>query len=128
MPAEHSSRGSNGAALAASFRPLASADPLLLLQQLMARSKCRLRVVLALILAVACRLLTPLPGTNPVVTYDANGLITTGRALQPSDLPAPSGGELGAVKAGAGINIAADGTSFTKPDWYCAWHVYQADR
>ena len=53
---------------------------------------------------------TVAPGTNPVVTYDANGLITAGRALQPSDLPAPSGGELGAVKAGAGINIAADGT------------------
>ena len=53
---------------------------------------------------------TVAPATNPVVTYDGNGLITSGRALQPSDLPAPSGGELGAVKAGAGINIAADGT------------------
>ena len=55
---------------------------------------------------------TVAPGTNPVVTYDGNGLITAGRALQPSDLPAPSGGGVipGAVKAGPGINIAADGT------------------
>ena len=53
---------------------------------------------------------TVAPDTKAVVTYDANGLITAGRDLQPSDLPAPSGGELGAVKAGAGINIAADGT------------------
>ena len=52
---------------------------------------------------------TVAPGTNPVVTYDGNGLITAGRALQPSDLPPAAGGELGAV-AGPGINIAADGT------------------
>ena len=48
---------------------------------------------------------TVAPGTNPVVTYDGNGLITAGRALQPSDLPAPSGGELGAVKAGPGSTL-----------------------
>lgn len=53
---------------------------------------------------------TVAPDTKAVITYDANGLVTAGRDLQPSDLPAPSGGELGAVKAGAGINIAADGT------------------
>jgi hypothetical protein len=50
------------------------------------------------------------PGTNPVVTYDSHGLITAGRALQNSDLPAPNAGELGAVKAGDGIDIAGDGT------------------
>ena len=49
-------------------------------------------------------------GTNPVVTYDSHGLITSGRALQNSDLPAPAGGEIGGVKAGNGITIAADGT------------------
>ena len=50
------------------------------------------------------------PGTNPVVTYDSHGLITAGRALQNSDLPAPSAGGIGGVKAGDGITIVADGT------------------
>lgn len=50
------------------------------------------------------------PATNPVVTYDGKGLITSGRALQSSDMPPPAAGGLGAVKAGSGIAIAADGT------------------
>ena len=49
-------------------------------------------------------------GTNPVVTYNEHGLITAGRPLNNGDLPAPAAGELGAVKAGAGITITGDGT------------------
>ena len=48
--------------------------------------------------------------THAVVQYDKNGLITSGRDLQPGDLPAPSGDNPGAVKAGNGITIAPDGT------------------
>ena len=104
--------GSNGGGAGpAAFRPLASAD--LPVATTAANGAVNvppaggLGVDLAGGLSIAN---TVAPGTNPVVTYDGNGLITAGRALQPSDLPAPSGGELGAVKAGAGINIAADGT------------------
>ena len=50
------------------------------------------------------------PNTHAVVQYDQHGLITSGRDLLPSDLPAPANGELGAVKAGDGISISADGT------------------
>ena len=48
--------------------------------------------------------------TNPVVTYNAQGLITGGRALQGADLPVPTATDLGGVKPGTGITVTADGT------------------
>ena len=49
-------------------------------------------------------------GNHAVVSYNSHGLVTGGRDLQPGDLPAPSGGQLGGVKAGDGISISFDGT------------------
>jgi hypothetical protein len=53
---------------------------------------------------------TVTPNGFPFVNFDEHGLITSGRALSNSDLPPPALGEIGGVKAGDGINIAADGT------------------
>ena len=52
-------------------------------------------------------------GTSPVVTYDANGRVTTGRALSAADLPLATASAVGAVKPGAGLAVAADGTLAT---------------
>ena len=49
-------------------------------------------------------------GSHAFITFDSHGLVTGGRALVGTDLPAPVGGSLGAVKAGTGITIVADGT------------------
>ena len=48
--------------------------------------------------------------TSPVVSYNAQGLITSGRALQGVDLPLPTATTVGAVKAGTAITITPDGT------------------
>lgn len=50
------------------------------------------------------------PATHPVITYDANGLVTAGRGLTSSDLPSGSGSEVGAVKPGNGLSVRNDGT------------------
>jgi len=47
-------------------------------------------------------------GTNPVVTYDATGRVTAGRALSAADLPLATSSAVGAVKPGAGLTV--DGT------------------
>ena len=50
------------------------------------------------------------PATHPVITYDANGLVTAGRGLTSGDLPSGSGSEVGAVKPGNGLSVRNDGT------------------
>ena len=40
------------------------------------------------------------PATHPVITYDANGLVTAGRGLSSTDLPSGSGSEVGAAACG----------------------------
>jgi hypothetical protein len=50
------------------------------------------------------------PGTNPVVTYNSHGLITSSRALQADDLPSGNGSEVGGVKPGNGLSVRSDGT------------------
>lgn len=44
-----------------------------------------------------------------LVQYDANGLVTAGRLLQASDLPAASSGTLGAVFPGTGLQVSNEG-------------------
>ena len=48
--------------------------------------------------------------THHVVTYDAKGLITGGRVLASSDLPAATSSARGAVIPGTGLTIDASGT------------------
>ena len=47
--------------------------------------------------------------THHVVTYDAKGLITGGRAIQASDLPAATSSAKGAVVPGTGLSVDASG-------------------
>jgi hypothetical protein len=53
------------------------------------------------------------PDTNPVVTYNAQGIVTTGRALTGADLPLSSATTVGGVKTGSGLSVSADGTLST---------------
>jgi hypothetical protein len=48
--------------------------------------------------------------THGVVTYDAKGLITDGRAILSSDLPAATISAKGAVIPGTGLSVEGDGT------------------
>ena len=52
---------------------------------------------------------TVLPATKPKVTYDANGHVTSGADLEPSDLPLATASEVGAVKI-VGPTLTVDGT------------------
>jgi hypothetical protein len=47
--------------------------------------------------------------THSVVTYDAKGLVTGGRAIQGADLPIATAGANGAVQPGTGLTITAGG-------------------
>ena len=53
---------------------------------------------------------TVIAGGNPFVNYNEHGLITSSRPLSGNDLPAPSGGNPGAVKPGEGLAVTGDGT------------------
>jgi hypothetical protein len=53
---------------------------------------------------------TTTAGTSPVVTYDAQGRVTSGRALQSVDLPLATSTAIGGVKPGDGLSVASDGT------------------
>ena len=50
------------------------------------------------------------PGTNPVITYDGHGLVTSSRALTGDDLPSGNGSEVGGVRPGNGLSVRSDGT------------------
>lgn len=52
---------------------------------------------------------TVLPATKPKVTYDANGHVTNGADLDPSDLPLATASDVGAVKV-VGPTLSVDGT------------------
>jgi hypothetical protein len=54
--------------------------------------------------------LTASPSTNHVVTYSAKGLITGGRAIISSDMPAATSGARGAVLPGSGLSVDGSGT------------------
>lgn len=49
-------------------------------------------------------------GTNYVVTYNAQGLVTGGRAIIGSDVPVATSGSVGVVAPGAGLGVNAAGT------------------
>jgi hypothetical protein len=44
-----------------------------------------------------------------VVTYDAKGLITAGRAITSADIPVATSGAVGSVRPGTGLSVTADG-------------------
>ena len=50
------------------------------------------------------------PSANHLVQYDSHGLVIGGSAIQPLDLPVSSTANVGAVKPGAGMAVATDGT------------------
>ena len=52
---------------------------------------------------------TPEAANYHVVQYDANGLITAGRALQGNDLPAATAVSVGVVSPGAGLSVDGAG-------------------
>ena len=52
---------------------------------------------------------TVAPGTNPVVSYNAKGLVTGGRALAGTDLPIATTTAVGVVRVGSGLSVAANG-------------------
>jgi len=52
---------------------------------------------------------TVAPGTSPVVTYNAKGLVTGGRALTGADMPIATKLAVGVVRVGSGLSVAADG-------------------
>ena len=58
---------------------------------------------------------TVAPGTQPVVTYNAHGLITSGRALQAGDLPIATSVDLGAVIPGDGLSVRGTGALDVTP-------------
>lgn len=49
-------------------------------------------------------------GTNYVVTYNAQGLVTGGRAIIGSDVPVATSGSVGVVAPGAGLGVNVAGT------------------
>ena len=48
-------------------------------------------------------------GTNHLVTYDAQGLVTGGAAITSDDLPTATSGNIGGVRPGTGLSMGAGG-------------------
>jgi hypothetical protein len=100
-----------GAAAAPAFRALTGAD----LPVATTTNNGAVKVAAAGGLAVAgdgalSIAATTTAGTNPVVTYNALGQVTAGRALTGADLPVATNSAVGGVKPGSGLIVTADGT------------------
>ncbi len=48
-------------------------------------------------------------GTRSLVTYDANGLVTSGSAIATGDLPVATSSAVGGVKPGTGLSVSGSG-------------------